>query len=171
MITDNLDEVFDVVDINDRVIGQSTRGEVHNNKNLIHRSVGIAVFNSNQKIFLQRRSLTKDVDALLWTISCSGHVLSGEGYNETAKRELWEELGIQDTVINFLTKYIYKGLVETEITSLYKVVYNGEIVLQTEEILEGKFLSKEEVIRTLAAKEIELSLYGKSVLEKLGFLK
>lgn len=171
MITDNLGEVFDVVDVNDKVIGRATRREVHQNKNLIHRSVGVAVFNSNQKIFLQRRSLTKDTDALLWTISCSGHVMAGESYTETSKRELWEELGIQDTVINFLTKYIYKGIKETEITSLYSVVYNGEIILQTEEILEGKFLSREEVIRAVATNEIELNLFGKLALGKLGFLK
>ena len=170
MITDNLNEVFDVVDVNDKVVGQASRREVHQNKNLIHRSVGIAVFNSNSKIFLQRRSLTKDTDALLWTISCSGHVLKGENYEETARRELLEELGIEDTGINFLTKYIYKGENETEITSLFKALYDGEIILQTEEILEGKFFSKEDLLRATASGEIEINNFGRMALGKLGLV-
>ena len=168
--TDNLSEVFDVVDVNDRVVGRAARREVHQNKNLIHRSVALAVFNSNKKIFLQRRSVTKDTDALLWTISCSGHVLTGENYEETAYRELKEELGIEGVILNFLTKYIYRGDIETEMTSLYKTNFNGEIVLQKAEIWEGKFFSLSELKVAVEIKEIELNLYGRMALEKLGWL-
>jgi len=72
--TDNQNEILDVVDENDNVIGQARRGEVHGNKYLIHRSVGVAVFNSRGELFLQQRSATKDTDPLCWTISCTGHV-------------------------------------------------------------------------------------------------
>ncbi len=72
--TDNQNELFDTVDENDKVIGQATRGEVHKNKNLIHRSIGVVVFNSNGEIYLQKRNSTKDTDPGKWTISCSGHV-------------------------------------------------------------------------------------------------
>ena len=34
--TDNQDEVYDVVDVNDQVVGEAKRWEVHRNKNLIH---------------------------------------------------------------------------------------------------------------------------------------
>ena len=56
--TDDQNEIFDVVDENDKVIGQASRREVHSNKNLIHRSIGIAVINSNNKIFLLFLSLS-----------------------------------------------------------------------------------------------------------------
>ena len=72
--TDNQNELFDIVDEDDQVIGQATRGEVHRNKNLIHRSIGVCVFNSKGEIYLQKRSSTKDTDPGKWTISCSGHV-------------------------------------------------------------------------------------------------
>lgn len=168
--TDNQYEVFDVVDLDDKVIGEATRGQTHNNKNLIHRSVGIAVFNRRGKIFLQRRSMTKDTDALLWTISCSGHVLKGENYQETAYRELTEELGIEGSVLNFLIKYIFYGEKETEMVTLYKINYDGEIALQTEEILEGKFFSKQEISSAIATSDIELNLWGKTALAKLGII-
>ena len=168
--TDNLNEVFDVVNVNDKVVGRATRREVHQNKNLIHRSIGVAVFNSNKKLFLQRRSMTKDTDSLLWTISCSGHVFTGENYEETARRELMEELGIERAVINLLSKYLYMGERETEMVTLYKVNYDGEIILQFEEILEGKFFSMEELRVAVETEEIELNIYGRMALEKLGWL-
>jgi len=99
--TDDKHELFDIVDKDDNVVGRATRGEVHRNKNLIHRSVGVAILNSRGEIFLQQRSVTKDTDPGLWTISCSGHVLAGDDYRVTAIRELKEELGL-DLVHSFL---------------------------------------------------------------------
>ena len=72
--TDNQNELFNIVDEKDNVVGQATRGEVHKNKSLIHRSVGVVVFNSRGEIFLQQRSAGKDTDPSKWTISASGHV-------------------------------------------------------------------------------------------------
>jgi len=44
--TDNQEEIFDIVNEEDQVIGKTTRGETYKNKNLIHRSIYMAVFNS-----------------------------------------------------------------------------------------------------------------------------
>lgn len=74
--TDNQKEVFDIVDEHDNVIGKATRGQAHADKNLIHRSIGVVVFNKKGKVFLQQRSATKDTEPLKWTISASGHVTS-----------------------------------------------------------------------------------------------
>ena len=52
-------EIIDVVDINDNIIGQSYRHEVHD-KNLLHRSTHILVFNNTGELFLQKRSMNKD---------------------------------------------------------------------------------------------------------------
>ena len=52
-------EIYDVVDADDHVIGQATRREIHK-KGLRHRSVHILVFNQEGKLFLQKRSLLKD---------------------------------------------------------------------------------------------------------------
>ena len=72
--SDNQEELFDVVDEKDEIIGLAKRGEVHLNPRLMHRSVGVVVFNKKGEIFLQKRSISKDVDPGKWTISCSGHV-------------------------------------------------------------------------------------------------
>lgn len=87
-------EVFDVVDAEDRIIGQNSRFEVHRQK-LRHRAVHVFVLNKAGELFLQKRSRWKDVCPLKWDSSAAGHVNTGRDYEETALRELQEELGIE----------------------------------------------------------------------------
>ncbi len=89
------DEIFDVVDADDRVIGQLPRGEVHR-LGLRHRATHVLVFNARGELFLQQRSLAKDMWPGVWDSSCSGHVDSGEDYDACARRELGEEIGLVD---------------------------------------------------------------------------
>lgn len=100
------DERFDVVDANDCVIGQATRKEVHAKK-LFHRAVHILVFRSDGRVLLQQRSLLKDTSPGKWTTSCSGHVDSGETYEQAALRELREEIAIEVSGIEALTEVGY----------------------------------------------------------------
>ena len=79
-------EYFDKVDQNDYVIGKISREEAHE-FNLMHRAVHIFIKGKNGKWLLQKRSAKKDLDPLLLTTSCSGHVDSGESYSEAAVRE------------------------------------------------------------------------------------
>jgi 16S rRNA (adenine1518-N6/adenine1519-N6)-dimethyltransferase len=89
----SLDEPFDVVDADDRVIGQASRREVHA-QGLRHRAVHVFVFNSQGELLLQKRSHLKDLCAEKWDSSCAGHLDSGESYPQCAARELDEELGL-----------------------------------------------------------------------------
>ncbi len=87
------EEIFDVVNERDEVIGQQNRGEVHR-LGLMHRAVHVLVFNAARQVFLQKRSLKKDRQPGLWDSSASGHVDSGEDYDACAVREAREELGL-----------------------------------------------------------------------------
>lgn len=95
-IAQNDEELFDVVDVHDRVIGKATRKKVHDN-DLIHRAVHILVFNKNHDCLLQKRSHLKDRHPGVWDSSAAGHLDAGEDYESAARRELQEELGITDT--------------------------------------------------------------------------
>lgn len=86
------DEVFDVVDAFDRVVGRATRGEVHA-RGLLHRAVHVFVTDDTGRVLVQRRSAHKDVFPNRWTSSVSGHVDAGETYLAAARREVREELG------------------------------------------------------------------------------
>ena len=91
--TNSAEELFDVVDAQDRVLRPEARAVVHRD-GLLHRAVHIFVFNSEGQLYLQRRSMNKDSAPGTWVSSCSGHVDSGEDYDTAALRELGEEIGL-----------------------------------------------------------------------------
>jgi 16S rRNA (adenine1518-N6/adenine1519-N6)-dimethyltransferase len=86
-------EQFPVVDKDDRICGYASRAEVHGN-NFCHRAVHVLILNQAGEVYLQQRSRWKDRHPLKWDSSAAGHVTIGENYDETARRELKEELGI-----------------------------------------------------------------------------
>ncbi|MCA9041795.1 MAG: NUDIX domain-containing protein [Planctomycetaceae bacterium] len=98
------EEIFDIVNERDEVIGQAPRSQVHAKK-LLHRAVHIFVFNTAGELLMQKRSATKDEYPNCYTSSASGHVSAGETYDETAPRELEEELGLQGNLTR-LTKIV-----------------------------------------------------------------
>src|SRR5262245_54889334 len=88
------EEIFDVVNERDEVIGRRPRHEVHR-LGLMPRAVHVLVFNSAGQVFLQKRSMSKDRQPGLWDSSSSGHVDSGEDYDTCSLRELREEIGLK----------------------------------------------------------------------------
>lgn len=87
------DEVFDVVNERDVVVGREFRREIHR-RGLLHRAVHIFWVRGDGRLCLQRRSYAKDKCPGLLSSSCAGHVDAGEDYHAAAVRELREELGI-----------------------------------------------------------------------------
>src|SRR3990167_10342213 len=139
LTTDPQEEVFDVVNEKDEVIGTALRSEVHKDASLIHRSIAVLVFQNN-RLYLQRRSETKDTYAGYWTCSCSGHVNAGETYEDAAKRELGEELGLHvEEPLLLLQKKIIRYTKETECISFFRYNTSAEIVANDKEISEGRF--------------------------------
>ncbi len=87
------DEVFDIVDDGDVVVGREFRREIHR-RGLLHRAIHIFWLRPDGLLCLQRRSYAKDNCPGLLSSSCAGHVDSGEDYLSAAVRELHEELGV-----------------------------------------------------------------------------
>jgi len=87
------DEVFDVVDAHDQVVGSLPRSQIHRQQ-LRHRAIHIFWVRGDGALCLQRRSYAKDNCPGQVSTSCAGHVDSGEGYHAAAVRELREEIGL-----------------------------------------------------------------------------
>lgn len=134
---DDPSELFDVVDSEDRVIGQATRREVHT-KGLFHRSVHIWVFNSRGELFLQKRAMTKDENPGYWDSSAAGHLNAGEGYRTCAHRELMEELGISKE-LQFFMKFPASRETLWEHVETYLCTTDQKITINPMEISEGWF--------------------------------
>ena len=115
---DNPDELFDLIDAGDRVIGRVRRGDAHRDPRLLHRSVQVLVFDARGRLLLQRRSRTKDLFPGYYCASASGHVASGDDYEATAVREVEEELGVR-LRLTYLGKTVVASSYETEMTALF----------------------------------------------------
>lgn len=139
----NPNEIFDVVDALDRVIGQAPRSQVHARK-WLHRAVHILVRNSQGDVYLQKRSMKKDLLPGVWTTSASGHVDSGESYDIAAVRELREELGIDSGTpcrLQFLFKHAACRYTGQEFIQVYEIIWDGEVTIDPEEIDYGQWLT------------------------------
>lgn len=144
--TDNQEEVYDVVNELDEVIGTATRKQVHSDRSLLHRASGVFVFNTDRQLLMQKRSKTKDMYPGYWVFSVGGHVDSGTGYLETAKRELQEELGI-DADIFPLEKMLQEDEHEREFWMCYALIHNGPFPnFNTIEADEVRFFSVTELV-------------------------
>jgi len=137
------DEIFDVVDSEDMVIGKASRLQVHNN-DLMHRSVHILVFNSTGSLFLQKRAMIKDESPGLWDSSAAGHVESGEDYISCAKRELNEELSLSDVQLDEVLSIPAQSTTSWEHVRVYKCVTDGKVYIDKNEISEGRYFELSE---------------------------
>jgi isopentenyl-diphosphate delta-isomerase type 1 len=147
-----VDEYFYVVNEDDKVIGKATREECHSNPRLIHRSIYIFVLNDQNEVFIQKRSMSKDLYPGYYTGSATGHVDYGETYDSAAKRELKEELGIE-APLQKLGKFISSSEFEREISALYLCRFNGSVKFNPQEITEGAYMSIDEIKRNLDSEE------------------
>jgi len=121
------DEILDIVDDSDKVIGKDTRDNIWK-RGLHHnvRVVNIFILNSEGKILLPKRTMTKKIFPGCFDFSCGEHVLSGETYDEAAIRGLKEELDIKELKLETLGKLTPSDGVGC-FSTYYKVVFGGEI--------------------------------------------
>jgi len=139
------DEIFDVVNALDEVVGCATRSEVHAT-GLMHRAVHVLVFNRKGEVFLQKRSMTKDKSPGLWDSSASGHVDSGEDYEACAVRELREEIGLLlAQPPQRLFKLAACEATDQEHVWVYQCTADGPFQLNAQEIDCGEWLKPTEV--------------------------
>lgn len=139
-MTITVTDIFDVVDENDCVLRQEPRAIVHRKK-LLHRAVHVFVFNHTGELYLQRRSMTKDTAPGKWMSSCSGHVDTGEDYDDAAARELIEEIGLHEPGD---LKRIFKEApckqTGYEFVWVYTCHSEGPFTLEPTEVIEGQWI-------------------------------
>jgi isopentenyl-diphosphate delta-isomerase type 1 len=151
------EEIFDVVNERDEVIGKESRNEVHR-LGLMHRATHVLVFNKRGQVFLQKRSMQKDRQPGLWDSSASGHVDSGEEYDNCAVRELREEIGLRvSEAPERLFKLTASAETDQEHVWVYRCHAEGPFQLHPDEIERGDWFEREEVTRWMKERPEEFA--------------
>lgn len=138
------EEMIDIVDENDNVVDTVPRKKMRK-KNLRHRTSFILVFNPKGEVLVTKRTKTKDVYPGLYELFRGGTVVHEETFEQTAYRELEEEVGIRNVPIKVLFKFSYKDDVQNCMGAVYKCVYDGEIKIQKSEVESYFFISIREL--------------------------
>ena len=139
-------EMFPIVDENGNTIGEAPRTVCHDGKSmLLHPVVHLHVFNSNGELFLQKRSMTKDIQPGKWDTSVGGHVSPGESVEDALKREAFEELNLTEFVPLFITRYVWESQRERELVNSFKTITDEVPRVENDEIDEGRYWSLQEI--------------------------
>lgn len=143
------EELFPIVDEQGEVIGSATRAECHSGSMLLHPVVHLHIFDSQGRLYLQRRSLRKEIQPGKWDTAVGGHVDYGESIDEALRREVREELGITqfNPIHNFT--YLFQSRIERELVYSYRTVYEGDIQIDPVEIDEGRYWSFDDIVEHL----------------------
>ncbi|MDG4808724.1 NUDIX domain-containing protein [Micromonospora sp. WMMD1120] len=144
------DEVLDIVDEHDRVVGQARRSDAYARR-LRHRCTFVLARNAAGEIFVHRRTARKLVFPSMYDMFVGGVVGAGESYDEAALREAEEELGISGLPAPTpLFKFLYATPEHTWWSSVYEIRCESPVQPQASEVAWYTFITEEELRRRLA---------------------
>ena len=144
MKSDNSEEIFPVVDEEGNTIGSATRGECHSGSKLLHPVVHLHVFDSEGRLYLQRRPLWKDIQPGKWDTAVGGHVDYGEDVATALRREAREELGITGFGEVFIKAYVFESDRERELVNTFAAT-DVDDVRPSDELDGGRFWPIDEI--------------------------
>lgn len=133
-----------LVDEDDKQLGTMDKILVHE-KGLLHRAFSVFVFNSENKLLMQRRSSGKYHSGGLWTNTCCSHPGAGADVKSAAQERLVAEMGFS-CELKPLYNFVYRaemnnGLIEHEYDHVFTGTFNGEPNINPEEVMEWKYCS------------------------------
>lgn len=139
------DELLDIVDEHDQVVGQALRGEVYARR-LRHRCVFVLARDAAGQIFVHRRTANKLVFPSMYDMFVGGVVGAGESYDEAALREAEEELGVSGLPApERLFTFLYETAEHSWWSAIYQVRCDLPVHPQAEEVAWHAFLTEREL--------------------------
>lgn len=154
-MTTQTEEILDLVNEKDEIIGSMPRSEVYA-KNLNNfRVINCFIKNSEGKLWVPRRQANKRLFPNALDVSCGGHVSSGETYEVAFAKEMSEELNIN---ISKTTYKILGTMTPKDGASAFMTVYEIESDVvpnyNPDDFISYEWLTPEEVMGKLADGDI-----------------
>lgn len=139
-------EIVAIVDARNTVIGAAPRWRMRAHR-LLHRSTYILVFHPEGALYVQKRTMTKDVFPGYYDPATGGVVLAGEEYEESAMRELEEEMGIRHVPLTRFSDFYFADERTQVWGAAFSCVYDGPLSLQAEEVESVSLMTMDEIFQ------------------------
>lgn len=138
-------EWFPVVEPSGLVIGRSTRQYCHSGAKPLHPVIHIHIIDRMSRIYLQKRSMHKDIQPGKWDTAVGGHIAYGEAVLEAVYRESSEELGLTDFNPIYIETYEFESSIEREMVNVFAAVGSYDLHPDMNEVDEGRWWPVEEI--------------------------
>lgn len=166
-------EWFPVVEPTGIVTGRASRAYCHSGAKVLHPVVHLHLIDRFGRLYLQKRSMRKDIQPGRWDTAVGGHLDYGESITEALYREASEELGITGFNPVFLRSYIFESEVEKEMVNVFAAVGSFSPVPDLDEVEEGRWWGFKELEENFGKSvftpnfEKEFAMIGDSLLALL----
>jgi isopentenyldiphosphate isomerase len=90
-------------------------------------------------VYLQKRSIRKDIQPGNWDTAVGGHVSYGESILEAVYREAAEELGLGEFNPIHIETYVFESAIEKELVNVFAVIGTYELRPDMDEVDEGRW--------------------------------
>lgn len=164
-------EFFDIVNEKDEIIGKIRENEQNTVKPSQLRFINIIVINNDDMIVVPKRSSNRKLFSNCYDFSVGGHVNSGEDYEESAYRELKEELGIENVKLQEVAYFSPFNSDSNTFQKVYLLRYNSEIREFDRDGIEKIYYKSKKEIKELMNEEPNLFKTDYSVVMKYLFDK
>ena len=132
-------EWFPIVEPSGLVTGRATRSYCHSGAKPLHPVIHIHIIDRFSRIYLQKRSMNKDIQPGKWDTAVGGHISYGEGVLEAVYREASEELGFTEFNPIQIETYQFESEIEKELVNVFAVVGTYELHPDLDEVDEGRW--------------------------------
>jgi len=138
-----------LVDADDQPLGTAPKLIAHQ-RGLKHRAVSVMLFDSADRLIVQRRHAAKYHSGNLWANTCCTHPGPDEAIDDVARSRLVEEMGIQCPVELLLTTSyraeVSNNLIEDEVVHVFVGRYDGPVTPNNDEVSEWTAISLPELV-------------------------
>lgn len=138
-------EMLPLVEPSGVVYGQATREWCHSGSKVLHPVVHLHIIDRFGRIYLQKRSMEKDLLPGYWDTAVGGHITYGEQALEALYREAAEELGLQAFHPIPLDTYVYETQRDSEFVFIFAMIGHPALDPDNAEVSEGKWWTMEEL--------------------------